>query len=119
MQRVVFLSDLALGKRRDGVEVGLQVAAAALDEVARQRLAVAPVPIARQVLGQTEQAAIQQPEQRAEGLFLAAVRGCGDQQKVTTEAAVLAGSTSAWSSSCRFWLALRPAPTRTYAPRQR
>ena len=73
---------LTLGERRVGLQVVADVGPTALDEVLGQPAAVLLVLPAGQVVGQIGKLGAQERQQRAEGLFVAAVRRGGDQDQV-------------------------------------
>jgi hypothetical protein len=82
MEAVAFLALLARGKRGRGVQILLDVGAAALHEVGGERDAVALMLRAGKVGGKVGECRVEQAEQRAEGALVAAVRRCGHEDQM-------------------------------------
>jgi hypothetical protein len=102
----VLLGDLTLRERGVGLKVVFEVAAAALDEVACEALAVFAVGVAREVGREVEEGGVEETEERAELGLVAAVRGGGDEDEVALGIVAMAFQRR---SSWRRWLP-RPWP---------
>ena len=72
----------SLRKGRIGVEIAANIGAPPLHEVGSQPAALLFVLFARQIFRQLREIPIQESQQRAKGLFFAAMRGSGDQYQV-------------------------------------
>src|SRR6185437_10043484 len=83
MQRVGGFLFLSFRKRRRGIQVVFDVGAATLHEVTREALAYSFISWPGQIGWKVGEVGIEQCKKRTKGVFLAAVRGCRDQDQMS------------------------------------